>query len=162
MVLVAGILGGGLAYATADRSYRSFISEDQTTVRSAVRLDLDPAMWTLVDGPIRPGGEVHRVETWVYRTERARAGSYYYFVDGLLVHEGSITIAPDVTAKTGLSPHLFHRGLGLRDLERLIGERATPLERVDTPYPGSKGYSFARAGILVTILGGRFFTAQTY
>jgi hypothetical protein len=117
-----------------------------------------PDAWLVAHGPIEPGGDVHRSETWIY-SER---GLVLRFVDGAeVLPPGEIEPAA-MPGRSAVHPTRFHRGLALDDIEQRLDEEGTRIEPFDSPYPGSEAYLFARSALLITLVDGRFFTAQTY
>ena len=49
-----------------------------------------PPLWLLTDGPIKPGGDIHRVELWLYPT----TSTQFNFIDGRLVSQAETSLRP--------------------------------------------------------------------
>jgi len=156
---IAAVLGvAALAGAWAALASRE--ADDYSSARQAARArELGwPDAWLVAHGPIEPGGEVHRTETWFYSDR----GLVLRFVDGAEVLPPAGTSLPDLAGRSTVHPTEFHHGLDLDDIERRLGEEGARIDPFESPYPGSEGYLFARSALLITLIDGRFFTAQTY
>lgn len=119
-----------------------------------------PPSWILLDGPIKPTGEVHRVESWIYPDR----DSMYDFVDGKLIEYYTVSLEPASQNKTPkISPSALCRDMTLSEVRSLLDENGEPVEPVDIEgYPDCKAYHFVENGLIISFLDDSLFTAQTY
>ncbi len=153
-VLCLAVLVGAVA-ALGMREEPAYSSDRQQRLAANIGW---PDGWIVADGPIEPGGESHRTETWLY----ASRGVAVRFLDGAEVKPPVPIDGALVGSRSEVRPSAFHRGMNLADIEQRLGEEGARLEPFESPYSGSEGYMFVRSALLITILDGRFFTAQTY
>lgn len=115
-----------------------------------------PPIWVLADGPVDPGGDAHRIESWFYPAQ----GRVLRFVDGKALDSRAFSGAGWPQYELQVDPTRLHRELSRDDVERLLGETGAAVPGVQGPYAGSEAYFYRLTGLLVTYLDGRFFTAQ--
>lgn len=115
-----------------------------------------PPIWIVGDGPVAPGEDAHRIESWFYPAE----GRVVRFVDGRLLDSRPVSAAGWPAYELQVDPARLHRELSRDEVEGLLGETGVPLPGVKSPYPGSEAFFYRATGLLVTYLDGRFFTAQ--
>jgi hypothetical protein len=119
-----------------------------------------PPSWILVDGPIKPGGEVHRVESWIYPV----ADTMCDFIDGRLTERTDVSLDPisqNDTPKIG--PGALTGDMTLAEVRSLLDEDGEPVEPVDIEeYPDCRAYHFPENKLVISFLDDNLFTAQTY
>lgn len=157
LVVVAAVGGvRGWRFVDSSGSESVYPSADQATV---IKDHGQPGLFVVGDGPVKPGGEQHRLETWMYTKDAIS----YSFVDGQLVGSADImadAFPPDCPEK--LSPSTLRSTMTLRQVEALLEEEGTYVADVDSPYPGCKPYDFPKHRLAVSFVDGRLFTAQSY
>lgn len=155
LLVVAAGVGWGSGWLNALER-----SEDLTGTSAGLAIERygEPRAFWLTDGPGTPGEQDYvRLEQWLYPD----AGVTLTFYDGQLIAEDEVTFTQEV-AEASVSPTSLSRWMRRSDVEGMLGEKGTPLEDVDTPYPELEAFAYPRSHLLVGYLDGMFFSAQAY
>jgi hypothetical protein len=118
----------------------------------------EPVAWFLADGPISPGGDIHRVETWFY----AEHNTAVRFLDGTRLGDSPAQLAIIPRPERAALPHEFDRSMDREAVESALGDSGLPIDGFSSEYAGSTAYFFPRSGLLISFVSGRLFTVQTY
>jgi hypothetical protein len=153
-MVVAGGVGAAYGYLTGPGGSPSVPSPDQE-----VTLDEfgPPPVFVVADGPLAPGEEFARAETWGY----PEAGVRHDFLDGLFIG-GHVVEVDDRYTATSYSPAEFTRDLRRGDVEDLVGESGVLLPPIESEFDDLESYAYPGARLIVTYLDGWLYIVQTY
>jgi hypothetical protein len=156
-LLLAVVIGGTAGAVTADPSILPYQSEAQAEILASTG---PPDQWLLADGPIKPGGEVHRIETWIHQD--AAGSRYYKWLDGVLLEQGTLS-APARERDPALpAPNQLHRGMDIDAALEVLGEEPLYVTFPDAPFELSLAYLFEESQLVLTFFEDRLLTAQTW
>ncbi|MBA4180853.1 MAG: hypothetical protein C0506_09720 [Anaerolinea sp.] len=149
-VAVIGVVLGALS------SWRDDTLDPTSDQRKAIAENGLPPIWVLGDGPVAPGEDAHRIESWFYPA----TGQVLRFVDGQLLDSRPFSGAGWPQYELQVDPTRLHRELSRGAVKSLLGETGVAVPGVQSPYQGSEAFFYRSTGLLVTYLDGRFFTGQ--
>ncbi len=156
-LLVAVGAGAVVGAVMASPGPQPYESEPQTEV---LKEQGHPDQWLVADGPIKPGGAVHRVETWIYGD--GETAHYFKWIDGVLIEEGTATAQPYGRDPALPAPNLLHGGMKIDDVIEVLGEEPEYIPFDDATFELSLAYLFEDAQLVVTFYNDRLLTAQTW
>jgi hypothetical protein len=157
-LLLAVVLGGLAGAVTADPSMQPYESSAQESLLQGGAGP--PDQWILADGPVKPGGEIHRTETWVYQDgERSR---FYQWLDGRLIEDGPSPPTAYERDPNLPGPNRFHRGMSIQDVMKILDEEPTWITVDEAPFELSKVYLFEKSQLVISFHEDRLLTVQTW
>lgn len=166
-VVVALVLGALVGAVTASPSTQPYESGMQTRIlqdRSTLGLALAgagaPDQWVVADGPVKPGGDTHRIEVWVY--ELGEDSWYVTWLNGVAVNLGRAPSSGYERDESLPTPNRFHRGMTVDDVMEILDEEPTYLVVEDEPFRPSTTYLFKRAQLAMSFYEDRLLTVQTW
>ncbi len=117
-----------------------------------------PHTWWVADGVNTDGQPPVRAEQWFYPDE----GVGIWFIDGWRGPEEYFTPEDSIVdSYTDVTPTDLNRSMSLDEVDLGIGAERQPLPPVTTEIGDLETWAYPQAGLLVQVLDGRFFSAQT-
>jgi hypothetical protein len=117
-----------------------------------------PHTWWVTDGTNSPGQQPVRAEQWFYPEQ----GLWIWFIDGWRGPEEYFTPEEAIfDSYTDVTPTDLNRTMTLDDLDIVIGAERQWLGPVTADTGDLDTWVYPEAGLVVQLLDGRFFSAQT-
>jgi pSer/pThr/pTyr-binding forkhead associated (FHA) protein len=156
-LVLSAIIGGAIGFFNTESTAQTYPSTGQQDILAELG---EPPLWVLTDGPLKPGGDIHRMECWIYPGSDVRIS----FANGYLLDR----FEQDLNAESSWGTNVFNpcsldHTMTFEDVQLLLGEQGICIdEYVCNVFEGNKAYYFSNNRLLITFIDGHFFYAETY